>query len=306
MGPRAGRPTVLQGSGQATPPFCNSTPCRTLMVRSQRRRNRPNDPRLPEAPSMRATNHLPTLHCLIGGQPVASDAIAEVRDPGTGELIALVTQATLQMADAAVFAAHTAFPDWAASEHRPVAMIHCAEVVAAHADELAELLSREQGKPLVEASREIARLGQWLRHFASIALETAGLVDNGARRVRVVRRPLGVVARHNSMELPDLAAWLEARTGIRGREHGRGQAIAIHAGDDTQARWTARRRAAAGRAQRCDGRSRSRGIPGWPPTGSQSRVHGERQYGPFDHADRRAGTQASHARTWRQRSRDRA
>jgi acyl-CoA reductase-like NAD-dependent aldehyde dehydrogenase len=157
---------------------------------------------------MRATNELPVLQCLIGGQPVASDSVAEVRDPGSGELIATVAEATLKMAEAAVAAAHDAFPEWAASEERPVAMIRCAEVVAAHADELAKLLTREQGKPLVEASREIARLGQWLRHFASVPLETEALVDDGTRWIRVKRRPLGVVAAITPWNFPiSLLAW---------------------------------------------------------------------------------------------------
>jgi acyl-CoA reductase-like NAD-dependent aldehyde dehydrogenase len=142
------------------------------------------------------------------GSASPRDAI-DVLDPASGDLVGRAPVARDVDVDAAVEAAGRAFPGWAADGAERRRRMHAAaDTVDAHAEELASLLTREQGKPLSEARREIGRFALWLRHYAAVEVEEEIVRDDGDRLVRVQRRPLGVVATITPWNFPiSLLGW---------------------------------------------------------------------------------------------------
>ena len=120
-----------------------------------------------------------------------------ISDPATGEVIAAAPVHTAADLDAAVAAAGAAQPEWAALGHaeRSAVLHRAADAVEASAEALAELLSREQGKPLngPNARFEVGGCVGWLRAAASFELEPEVLVDEDGSRAELHYRPLGVV-----------------------------------------------------------------------------------------------------------------
>ncbi|PYH97160.1 aldehyde dehydrogenase [Aspergillus ellipticus CBS 707.79] len=96
--------------------------------------------------------------------------------------------------DRAVAAARAAFKTWSRTslDERRVAIHAFADLLAAHADELAALLTREQGKPLAQASVELGMAIQWPRGFTSLTLPETVLEDTQDRQVVQRYVPLGV------------------------------------------------------------------------------------------------------------------
>src|ERR1700751_663375 len=77
-----------------------------------------------------------------------------VEDPATGEVITIVQGAGLAEVNAAVEAAHRAFETdgrWRSAGERAALLLECADVLEADADELAQLESLENGKPVQDA-----------------------------------------------------------------------------------------------------------------------------------------------------------
>ena len=100
----------------------------------------------------------------------------EVRDPATGELVDTVPAGTAADVDAAVEAAHTAFPGWwdTPAARRGELLAQATAHARARAAELAGQLTREQGKPLREAHLEIDRCLATLEHYAGLARNLRG------------------------------------------------------------------------------------------------------------------------------------
>ena len=86
-------------------------------------------------------------------EPIETEGRAIV-NPGTGNLVGLVTSATPETADRAVRAACDAFPGWARLGYSDRGRIlhRCAEAFESHVEELAPILVAEQGKTIREAS----------------------------------------------------------------------------------------------------------------------------------------------------------
>lgn len=120
-----------------------------------------------------------------------------ISDPATGELIGHVAEGGVADLDAAIAAARGAQPAWAALGHaeRSAALMRAADAVDANAEALAELLSREQGKPLngPNARFEVGGCSAWLRATASFELEPEVLVDDESGHAELHYRPLGVI-----------------------------------------------------------------------------------------------------------------
>jgi acyl-CoA reductase-like NAD-dependent aldehyde dehydrogenase len=120
-------------------------------------------------------------------------------NPATGEQFASVAVAGLSDVDDAVAAASAAWPDWAAASpfERAGWCARIAAAVLARRDELAGVLSRDQGKPLVaEAYDEVDELAEYFRMAGEDAKRAAGSLPastSAARRVLTARVPLGVV-----------------------------------------------------------------------------------------------------------------
>lgn len=122
-----------------------------------------------------------------------------VDDPATGEVIALVQGGGAAEVHAAVEAAHRAFEEdwrWRTPQERGRSLLLCAEVLEAHADELATLESLENGKPIADARiADVAFLIEVFRFFGSVIDKLPSeFYDKGSIYTSVVLEPLGVVA----------------------------------------------------------------------------------------------------------------
>ena len=120
-----------------------------------------------------------------------------IHDPATGEVIGNAPEATVEELDAAIARARAAQPAWEALGHqaRSAALGAAAAAVDARAEELARLLSREQGKPLngPNARFELGACSAWLRTNATTPLEPEVLVDDDSGHAELVYKAIGVV-----------------------------------------------------------------------------------------------------------------
>lgn len=122
-----------------------------------------------------------------------------VVNPATGEVVDTVPLGTDREVDVAVRSAQEAFPGWWATPaaKRGELLFAAVEKVRSHAEELARLLTLEQGKPIREARLEIRRFIHTIEHYAGLAKNLRGgyvpNLDEGAYGL-ILKRPLGVVA----------------------------------------------------------------------------------------------------------------
>jgi aminomuconate-semialdehyde/2-hydroxymuconate-6-semialdehyde dehydrogenase len=160
-----------------------------------------------------ATGFVPHL---IGGAAVPSrdDRRFETRDPHDGSLLAEVAAGGAADAEAAVAAARRAFdegpwPRLAAAERR-VLLNRFADLVDAHAEELAMLDVRDMGKPIREArAMDVPRVSRNLRFFADYAdLSGSEAYPSADRLSYVVHAPAGVVVAISPWNFPAMqASW---------------------------------------------------------------------------------------------------
>ncbi len=141
---------------------------------------------------------------LIDGRPQAATHYDKVIDPANEELVGEAARATPDQVDQAVEAARRAFPAWAADlDARRQRLAHAAGRVRENAQALAELITREQGRPLRSTLEEVAGVAATFEHHAHLDLPTdTSLRDDGERLVRISRRPLGVVAAITPWNVP--------------------------------------------------------------------------------------------------------
>ena len=104
---------------------------------------------------------IPTIGHFIGGNPMASrsERLSDVFNPATGAVTARVALATSAELNAAVAAAHAAFPAWSQTSplRRARVMFKFKELLEAHSDELAALITAEHGKVFTDAKGEVTR-----------------------------------------------------------------------------------------------------------------------------------------------------
>ncbi len=135
----------------------------------------------------------------IDGRWLTSTDRFEVRDPATGEVVARVSRCGPDETQQAIDAAERALPTWAglAAPQRAAALHRLAERMATYEDELARLLTREQGKPLAEARGEVRYGASFVTFFAEEARRIYGETIPSPRadsRLLVLRQPIGVGA----------------------------------------------------------------------------------------------------------------
>ncbi|MBN9239516.1 MAG: aldehyde dehydrogenase [Micrococcales bacterium 70-64] len=122
----------------------------------------------------------------------------EIHDAATGEVIGRAPEHTAADLDAAIAAAKKAQPAWNALGHekRSALLLEIADRIDAVAEPIAQLLSREQGKPLngPNARFELGACSSWLRATAATVLEPEVVVDDGDVRAELIYKPVGVVA----------------------------------------------------------------------------------------------------------------
>jgi acyl-CoA reductase-like NAD-dependent aldehyde dehydrogenase len=131
----------------------------------------------------------------VGGRDLPTHATFPVVNPATERPLAQAPAVTPEQLDDAFDAAAAAFGAWRRDEDARRAVMRDAAGAIEHAvDDLAAVLTAEQGKPLAEAREEIAATVAWLRYYAELAVPREVLRDDDERFEEVVRRPLGVVA----------------------------------------------------------------------------------------------------------------
>jgi succinate-semialdehyde dehydrogenase/glutarate-semialdehyde dehydrogenase len=137
--------------------------------------------------------------CLVGGDwtTAADGAVLVVTDPATGARVGTVPRLGAAETRQAIEAAERALPDWRArpARERAVILRRWADLMMTHQDDLARIMTAEQGKPLAEARGEIAYAAAFLEWFGEEARRVYGdLIPAPARdrRILVVKQPIGV------------------------------------------------------------------------------------------------------------------
>ncbi|MGO4280924.1 succinate semialdehyde dehydrogenase [Cupriavidus sp. OV038] len=154
----------------------------------------------------------------VDGQWIGADSGAtfDVTDPATGEVIAKVADLGAAETERAVAAAEVAQRAWAAKtgKERANLLRRWFDLMIANTDDLAYLMTREQGKPLAEARGEIAYAASFIEWFAEEAKRVDGEVlatPAADKRLVTLRQPVGVCAAITPWNFP--AAMITRKAG---------------------------------------------------------------------------------------------
>ena len=135
----------------------------------------------------------------IGGKdvPAADERRFDVLDPATGEVIATVADADVADAISAIDAADHAAASWAATAPRERAEIlrRAFELMTAAAEDLAMLISQENGKALPDARGEVAYAAEFFRWYSEEAVRIGGSLStapSGTNQIVVTHEPVGI------------------------------------------------------------------------------------------------------------------
>ncbi|MEJ2890275.1 aldehyde dehydrogenase family protein [Actinomycetospora aeridis] len=145
----------------------------------------------------------------IAGRVYGADTMLPVVDPSVGAPFVEVPAASLAQLDEAVAAANAAFPAWrdTPAGRRQQLVRAIKDLVLAHLDELAVLITLEQGKPLAKARGEIQAGLRQVDYFGGLDVDTVEVLkDDETGRVEVRRAPLGVVGAITVWNYPFLVA----------------------------------------------------------------------------------------------------
>tara|TARA_R110002110_G_scaffold211304_1_gene423998 strand:- start:18606 stop:20015 length:1410 start_codon:yes stop_codon:yes gene_type:complete len=151
-----------------------------------------------------------TYSLVINGESVASRKTFEVKNPSTGEIVGLAQDASIADLDAAVAAASKAFATW--SKKSDAELQAACEAVTAkigeNSEELAALITQEQGKPLngLGSRWEMGGAGAWAGYTSALSLPMKVLQDNNEGTVELHRKPLGVVGSITPWNFPVMIA----------------------------------------------------------------------------------------------------
>jgi succinate-semialdehyde dehydrogenase/glutarate-semialdehyde dehydrogenase len=146
-----------------------------------------------------ADSSLLKTDALINGQWVAGHGRFDVRDPATGLTLVQVANLGAAEAEAAVAAAGKAWLAWRkkTAKERAAVMMKWFQLLNQHADDLARIMTAEQGKPLAEAKGEVGYGASFIEWFAEEARrvygETIPTTDNN-KRYLAIKQPIGVCA----------------------------------------------------------------------------------------------------------------
>jgi succinate-semialdehyde dehydrogenase/glutarate-semialdehyde dehydrogenase len=137
----------------------------------------------------------------IDGAWVAADGggTLPVTNPATGEKLGHIPNMAAAETRRAIAAAAKALPPWAArtAKDRSIVLRRWFDLMLANQDDLAVLMTAEQGKPLAESKGEIAYAASFIEWFAEEGKRLYGDIipgHQGDKRIMVLRQPVGVVA----------------------------------------------------------------------------------------------------------------
>ncbi|MCL2542786.1 MAG: NAD-dependent succinate-semialdehyde dehydrogenase [Nocardioidaceae bacterium] len=135
----------------------------------------------------------------VGGKelPASDGRRFDVIDPATGDVLATVADGTVEDALAAVDAAASAAEGWSATPPRERAEVlrRAFTLMTESAEDLARLITLENGKALPDARGEVAYAAEFFRWYAEEAVRVAGTLapaPSGSNRIMVLHQPVGV------------------------------------------------------------------------------------------------------------------
>ena len=135
---------------------------------------------------------------LIDGQWIASNRTFSVTDPATGAEVATVPNLGADDATRAIAAAARALPAWSAktAKERAAILKRWFDLVTAETENLAQLMTTEQGKPLAESRAEVAYGASFIEWFAEEGKRAYGRTiptTAASKRYVTIKQPIGVV-----------------------------------------------------------------------------------------------------------------
>ncbi|WP_215143021.1 NAD-dependent succinate-semialdehyde dehydrogenase [Exiguobacterium qingdaonense] len=135
----------------------------------------------------------------INGEWMETDETIEVRNPATGNVMAVVTKSDATEATQAVDAAHEALQEWQqkTAEERGALLNEWHRLIAEHTEELARTMVEEQGKPLKEAIGEINYANGFIDWYAAEGRRVYGETipaSSNNKRIFAIKQPVGVIA----------------------------------------------------------------------------------------------------------------
>ncbi len=154
----------------------------------------------------------------VGGQWIAADSglTTEIRNPASGKVLGTVPDMGAAEARRAIDAAHAALPAWSmkTAAERARLMRKWFDLMLANVEDLAIIMTAEQGKPLAESRGEIAYAASFIEWFAEEGKRLYGDIIPGHqtdKRILVLRQPVGVVAAITPWNFP--AAMITRKAG---------------------------------------------------------------------------------------------
>ncbi len=144
----------------------------------------------------------------INGQWLPSERTFDVLNPADGSIIASVADGGTQDAEQALEAAKSAFPQWSnmPANARAKLLNKWYDLLLENKDDLARILTLEQGKPLAEAAGEILYGAAYIEWFAEEAKRVYGdtiPAPSGDKRIVIIKQPVGVVAAITPWNFPN-------------------------------------------------------------------------------------------------------
>lgn len=145
------------------------------------------------------TLNLVETAAFVDGLWIEGETTFAVTNPADGAQIAQVADLGAAETKIAIEAAHRAFPAWAArtAKDRGAILRRWSDLMLAHADELAALMTAEQGKPLAESKGEVAYGASFVDWFAEEAKRGHGQTiptPDPSKRLASIKQPVGVCA----------------------------------------------------------------------------------------------------------------
>src|SRR5260221_909966 len=139
--------------------------------------------------------------CYVDGAWISSPTAATVKvdNPATGEILGTVPKLGVAETRFAIEAAHKAFPAWSkkTGKERAASLRRWFDLMIENQEDLARLMTMEQGKPLTESRGEVAYAASFLEWFGEEAKRVYGDTIPGHqadKRIVVIKQPIGVVA----------------------------------------------------------------------------------------------------------------
>lgn len=139
--------------------------------------------------------------CVIAGEwrTASNGATIDVINPATGKAIGQVPDCTAEDTEQAIAAAAAALPEWRArpAAERAKLLERWSALLIEHTEDLARILTLEQGKPIAEARGEIAYGNSFIKWFAEEARRIGGTTipsPTAGRRILVMKEAVGVCA----------------------------------------------------------------------------------------------------------------